>query len=256
MATDVEQGIPEAAYTLGELKHVFRVSRGALVMHVVAVLLCVLLIGGALYKNSPLRADLGEVVMLVVLFGAVIGGTTYGAIMVARYIRGRHLRVLVFAEGFVCFRDGRTTVCRWDDLDIVHEHFSNQPGGGDAFFRRLTIRNRRGEEWVFDMRRDLLEDFVRLTEIAHDEEGRRHLPLALADLGAGESVNCSAVQLTPDGLVCDGDILPWHLVGKTTCRDLALQLYTHGQARPWKTVSINDVVNPMLILAVIREMSR
>lgn len=252
MATASDRDIPETAYALGELRHDFRVSRGALVMHVVAVVLCVALLGAAVYKNLPVLAGAKDasVLVLVVVFVAGLAGTIYGAMSVARYLRRRNLRVLAFAEGFVCFREGQSSVCRWDELDTVHEHIT---AFGHGHFRRLTIRNRQRHEWVFDMRSDLLEDFPRLTQIVHEEEARYHVPLALADLHAGRTVDCAAIQLTPDGLACAGDLLPWHLLQQVTSEDWTLRIYARGSHSPWQTVSANEVVNLCMLLAVAKE---
>jgi hypothetical protein len=137
-------------------------------------------------------------------------------------------------------------------VDVVHQDIS---GAGVAHapvnYRRLYIRSRAGAEWVFDQRRDLLENFPKLILLVEDEVSRRHLPLALYDLRVGRTINCGAVQLTPEGLACQGEVLPWHQVARVECVKLDLRI--DSTAGHWRTVRGNDVVNLSMLLAVARE---
>src|SRR5262249_32323332 len=132
----------ESDYNLGELKHEFYVSRGALVMHVFVLVLCVGLLGAAGGKNwaelvAPKDAS---AVMLYLGLAAAVGGTYWGGAAIVRYIRGRDVRLLLFADGFVCHRAGKVTSCRWDEVDVVHEEITRGSAGrAPVYYRRLSI---------------------------------------------------------------------------------------------------------------------
>jgi hypothetical protein len=247
----------EISPSLGAVKHEFRVSRGALAMHVFVVVLGSGLLGAAVWKNWQHLIAPKDVSVLILhlALAAAAAGLCWGTAAVVRHIRRRDMRLLLYADGFVCHRAGQTTSCRWDDVDVVHEEIA---GGGAGHapvnYRKLTIRSRAGTTWVFDMRRDLLEQFPRLVGLVEEEVSRRHLPLALYDLRVGRSINCGAVQLTPDGLACGGEVLPWHQVGCVYCFKLDLRI--DSTAGHWRTVNGNDVVNLSMLLTVIREKTR
>jgi hypothetical protein len=84
-------------FDLGALKHEFRVTRGALVMHMIVVHLAVALLGGAVLKNwdqlvAPKDAS---VIILYVVLAAVVVGIGWGMAAIVRFIRGSDLRLLL-----------------------------------------------------------------------------------------------------------------------------------------------------------------
>jgi len=183
----------ECRFNLGALKHDFRVTRGALVMHMIVVHLAAVLLGGAVWKNwdQLIAPKDASVLMLYLVLAAVVVGIGWGTAAIVRFIRGSDLRLLLYTDGFACHRAGQWTTCRWDEVDVVRQDIS---GAGVVHapvnYRRLSIRSRAGAEWVFDQRRDLLENFPKLILLVEAEVGRRHLPLALYDLRIGRTINC------------------------------------------------------------------
>jgi hypothetical protein len=160
------------------------------------VLLGLGLTGAFVWKRGPQMTACGnpaDAVALLLGTLLVAGFSVYGAFTLARFYRGRHLRVLVFADGFVCFRDGQASICRWRDVATVQERVTRI---GHGVFRRIVIRTALGREWVFDNKRDLLEDMVGLCAIIQRETAHRLLcpPASVAE----EAPNQKAVGMRAD----------------------------------------------------------
>ncbi len=240
---------------LGESREEFRVSFGTLLMHLLLLVVVAGITGYAFYNWAPGLAAGPEALDLlkqVVGGGMLVSLTVYSAITLRRYYRGRHLRFRIYEEGFECARAGRLTACRWDDVAAVRDGHAR----ANNAFRWIHIRSRHGAEWRFDQRTDLLDDFPRLIEVIHREVGRHRLAGALGQLDAGQAVDFGAVRVTPEGLECSGETLPWLRVGKGRLTEFALSIFEPGARFAWRNVPTADLVNRGLLVALWNETER
>lgn len=248
--------VPEAAYELGELKEDFRFSKGGLVM----CLLLVLVFGGlaayAIWVRWPaLVAPAGAKDWVWLALGPLVfvGLVGWCGYEVSKMVKNRKMRVLVFEDGFVCFRLEKVFVCRFDDVAWVREEFLQR---GEGIYHQLTVRLRAGEEWVFNNGVDLLENYARLMEVIQQEVTRRLLPAAMADVRAGRTLDFGSLGVSSWGIIWGEKSLPWSEV-KTVCREYyGIRIDKQGAWTTWAAIPAVDLTNNCLLMAVVTELAK
>jgi hypothetical protein len=80
----------------------------------------------------------------------------------------------------------------------------------------------------------------------------RLLAQARQQLKAGGSVDFGLVRAEPDGLLCDGERLPWDRVRDMTFYDGCFYIWDTGQRAAWTSGSVGKVANLDVLLALVR----
>jgi hypothetical protein len=145
----------------------------------------------ALHPPSP-----GVVFGLSGLFG--VGG------LVALYVayRIRCLKFLVYLDRLVQMQCGKINTIRWEDIRAVFH--SVHPA-----WQTFQVATRKGH--TFTLTGDL-KHHKRLGEIIGERVANRLLPEALRELEAGRAVTLGPIRVTPGGVQCPDQNVPWHQI--------------------------------------------
>src|SRR5688572_17760259 len=208
MAFSKRAQTPESAYQLGVLRKDFGMARCELAMCVALLIFVVGFIGwcgfGKFLGSRAPQDALDWVVAVGTVIG-MVGAGAWGLRELRKLYHNRHMRVLVFEDGFVSFRPGETFVCRWDEIGWVTDQVSPT---NHAFVIYGIVGKRSGEKWSVRNDQDRI-NVRRLFAIINEESKNRLVPQYLAALEAGQTVDFGDLSLSPAGVVHGEQVLPW-----------------------------------------------
>jgi hypothetical protein len=255
MAKSTATEIPESAYQLGALLEDFRVSRVELAFNLICVPGLLGFIGAILYYRVPnllAPKDVTELVWLVVGLAIILGGVGWSIWMIVQAYHNRHMRLLVFAEGFVCFRPDKVFSCRWDDVAWTREDIKQTPF---AAVRELTLRSHAGHEWKLSKATDLVKDFYRLIDTIERKVAEVSLAACLDKLQAGKTLHFGVLKLNTDGVASGDRVLTWPEVASINEeRGHRITIEKQGAWTTWAAVGINEILNKRLFLEIVERL--
>jgi Family of unknown function (DUF6585) len=249
MALNQLPEVPESAYQLGELRKDFSASRAELALCVAVVIFLVGSIGWAGFAGFLNGRPPQNAADWVVLVGTVVGmvaAAAWGGWHLRKLHRNRHMRVLVFDDGFVSFRSEEVFVCRWDEIAWVADEVVPQ---NHAFIIYGAVAKRSGEEWR--VRNDVDRVNVRrLLTIINNESKKRLVPRLLADLEAGQTLDFGALKLSPQGVVHGERVLPWAELKSIGTDDFWVTVKQRGAWKSWAAGGNGSVPNRFALIEV------
>ncbi len=247
------ENVPESAYELGELERDFPVSRVELWFNVLSIsVLSVVFAAMVLSRIPNLLAPqtVGDFACIAIGVLFSIGGIVGCGIVVLKAYRNRHVRVLVFTDGFVCFRPDEVIACRWDAIAWTATSFAQSPGVGS---HELTIHQHSGVELKLSQATELIKDFPALIATVERKVAEQLMPAALAELDAGETLNFGAMELTPEGISVGERQLPWAEIASIhEEQGHRITVEKKGAWTTWAAVHIGGVPNKRLLLEIAR----
>jgi hypothetical protein len=171
-----------------------------------------------------------------------------GLIRKARSARG--LRVFVCTEGIVMYvQDVHTTVMRWEDINSVQRTVDvNSQRLVISTAAQLILKDRQGQEWVFN---ETLSDLRRLREMIEEHTLKFMLPPALEALQRGASIGFGEISVSPDGIHCGRETLPWDLFDGAEVAKGRLNLYSRNRKRLFGRVELTKVPNYHVLMALV-----
>jgi hypothetical protein len=156
------------------------------------------------------------------------------------------MRVLVFEEGFVCFRPDKVFTCRWKDIDWTREELKQTTM---ATIRELTIRLLAGEEWKLSKATDLVKDFDRLLETIERKVAEASVAGCLDQLRGGKTLDFGVLKLNSEGVASGDRALPWPQVASIDEeRGHRITIEKQGAWTTWAAVGVTEIFNKRLFL--------
>src|SRR5262245_57808440 len=122
MNVSISREIPEPAYQLGAVREDFRTSKATLALcmgTLVFVIGFIVWMGVSSFPGVLAPKEPADWVILIGTVVGMIGAAVWGVREIGQMVRNRHMRVVVFDDGFVSFRHDQVFVCRWDDVGWV-----------------------------------------------------------------------------------------------------------------------------------------
>jgi hypothetical protein len=244
--------IPESAYQLGDLREDFRISRAQLVMCLVCVVLLFSFFGSIAWTLAPMLFAWQNAEDLVFSVGFLAMFLFAGGWIVVAFRKiflNRHMRVLIFDDGLVVIRHDQVFVARWDEIEWTRDEVIQQ---NKAFIQQCTICLRSGKTFVLSNLTDLLADYERLVATIVEQADTRRLPEALAELEAGRML-CfgGGLQLTPEGIVHGGRLLPWAEVHSIQSDLFRVAIERRGAWLTWATVPSGNLHSRFLLKTLV-----
>jgi hypothetical protein len=265
MAVKPAPRIPESAYELGELLEDFPVSRTELAFNLAGLSVLLGVLGAILYYRVPnLLAPQGvmDVVSLICGLAISLGGAGWSIWIIGQAYHNRHLRVLVFEKGFVCFRRKTVFTCRWQDVAWTKEEIDHTPL---AAYPALRLHMHGGQEWTLSKATELVKNSDRLIETIEDKIAEVSLDGCLERLRDGKTLHFGFLSLNADGLTCGERTLRWSEIASITEeRGNRVTIEQQGAWTTWAAVSVSAIDNKRLFLKLaehlrvspVREMAR
>jgi hypothetical protein len=249
MANAAATDIPESAYQLGALVEDFRISRVELAFNIICVPGVLGFLAVILWCRAPnlfaprdtteLAWTAGRLGMTLVSGGWAIWMTTWA-------YHNRHMRVLIFEQGFVSFRPDKVFTCRWTDVAWTREQMKQTPM---ATIRELTVHLHTGEEWQLSKATDLVRDFDRLIEMVERKVAEVHVGGCLDELRAGKALEFGVLKLSRDGVSSGDRVLGWPEVRSIDEeRGHRITIEKQGAWLTWAAIGVTQIVNKRLFL--------
>ena len=160
----------------------------------------------------------------------------------------RHMRALIFDDGLVVIRHDQVFVARWDEIEWVRDEVVQQ---NKAFIQQCTICLYSGKTFVLSNLTDLLADYERLVRAIVEQADTRRLPEALAELEAGRMLYFGLLQITPEGIVHDGRVLPWADVHSIHSDSFRVAIERRGAWFTWATIPSGQLYNRFLLQTLV-----
>lgn len=176
-----------------------------------------------------------------------------GVAMLWRGWTKKGLHVYVLRKGLAKVQGREVRAILWRDVAAVLRVVDTKTSASlvhGAY--RLTIIPKEGEPLEFN------EDLNGLRELR--EQVERHtlkhlLPAALEKLRAGKSIECGVLTVSREGLHHDKTIVPWNTYQEAEAAKGKLTVLAKTARKPVIRVSINDVPNYHLLLALADKLS-
>jgi hypothetical protein len=246
--------IPESAYELGELREDFRISRAALLMCFVVLLVMLSTIGSISWALAPklfVWRNAEDIVFAVGSLAMFLLAAGWILREFHKIYLNRHMRVLIFDEGLVAIRHDQVFVARWDEIEWVRDEVIRQ---NKALLQQCTICLRSGKTFVLSNLRDLLADYERLIATIVEQADTRKLPQALADLEAGGMLYFGGLSLTSEGIVQGERLLPWAEVQSIQSDMFRVAIERRGAWFTWATVESGRLYNRFLLRTLVNRL--
>lgn len=138
----------------------------------------------------------------------------YGASFLIQAWHNRQPHVLVFANGFASWQDGRWIACRWDQIEAVlkdeerNVHVSRHPLHAWSWTRCFIIIFKQGGQHI--LLSEFLENIQALGETIIEESYHRLWPKAVEAYQRGETVDFGPFKVNQTGLTYKNQNLPWN----------------------------------------------
>lgn len=153
------------------------------------------------------------------------------ALLIAVGISFQGISAALYAEGVMRFQGGRTTACRWDEVESV-EGMLHVPTKSEAQRISVPLRLRTvdGRTVMFGGVRDADE----LADAVYREVLHRQLPRALAAIRWGETVSAGPLLFRSDAIGNPGgQWLAWNDVEGVEVRGQKIVVKRYGSKGPW-----------------------
>jgi hypothetical protein len=227
--------LPEEVAKLGELRAVFRSARGV-------VVLCWAL--GVLALLLGLVVLAGTIQMLILGIGLWSAG--FG--LLRKAYRSGGLRVFVCADGLAPVRGTTVEVMRWGEINAVRRVRETEDRGHVLSSpAQLVVVGRGGGEFVFNETVSRLGDLRRLVE---GHTLKLMLAPAVEAFESGAAIGFGDVHVSPAGLHCGPDTLPWDLFEHAEVSKGRLLLYGGNGRNLFGIVGVAQVPNVHVLLAL------
>jgi hypothetical protein len=158
-------------------------------------------------------------------------------------------RVVLFRKGFAHFKRGTITVFPFDDVDGLWEAITNHYTNGvyTGTTHNYRIRSRGSEVSL----NDVYPTIKWLGERIRDEVSSRQFNRAINTLNEGGTVRFGRLSVSPEGLGCDGSVLPWSDVEKVEIQQGIISVRKHGKWFNWGKVTVPEVPNVFVFIALV-----
>ncbi len=199
---------------------------------------------------------------LVWLSAALSGndtGAAYAAMIIALGLagwmfylwwRGRKNQVVIHQGGLLITQGSSVRAVRWEDINSVRQHIMTYRVN---FVPVVSIHNYRlrladGSEVRLDRS---VKDIKSLGATVHQETASRLLPRARASMQQGYPVTFKGLQVTPNGLQKGNDFLPWSEFNGYNIANGNLRLMKKDKRLAWKSIPINGMDNPYVLINLL-----
>ena len=237
------ESLPAEAEHLGSPVALHQVRVFWRLVHIgTGILLCIIagVCGGVVLSGQVMG---GRIVAIAIL------GWPVGLYMIWQGMGLQGKRILVFTEGVVTFDEGRTVVCRWDQIERLWMALKET---GDVLQRFvLTLERHDGEKLVFTPNTEYIENqFVARVQYEHCA---CMLPSMQASLDEGETLDFGPVQVGREGVRWNQESLRWNEIRAAFLEQSRLRIT--GDQLDW-AFDIGKVPNLTILLALIRQRVR
>jgi hypothetical protein len=188
------------------------------------------------------------------LVAGLVTTAAAGACVVAA-VRGRHggaISVMTYEHGLVYNRGGGPTIVRWASVTAVAEQrytvvntFGQPIGRGHAL--HLTC----GDGDAHDLEVGGIDDSTALAGYIHEGTLEYLVPRAEAELAKNRAVAFGPLDVTPAGLICGRDVLPWGEMSSVEVLDGHLVVGRKRDPKPWYEGPTWAIPNLPLLLNLI-----
>lgn len=180
-----------------------------------------------------------------------------GPVAVFYALRNRRLHVVAGSEGIVLLENDMVSLCRWEDVETVHEIFvageaqtalqASVRGEGHV----VRVRCRDGTELVF---RNYLDDLPWLRKRIEHETLPYLFPPAIASLKNGGKLSFGPLTLDAEGLNAGPEKrLTWEEVSEVKIAKGILTVMRKGKHWTWFKTPRGQVPNAHILLALVQQ---
>jgi hypothetical protein len=247
---EMPRGLPDEAYSLGELLDEFSLDKRRAERKIISGLLLALLgfavLALTLIFCAGARPNEFLKLLLVSIFLIL-----YGLAILLGLKRVGGARVLTCRSGLICLREA-TEIIRWGDVETLW-YETPRPGEGDLLgYPQFKVRRRSdGREFVFNNfipRLPSLRHFIEKNTLTH------LLPCGLKAFNNGEVLGFGPLALSYLGIRRGSDWLYWNEVRGVTFYQATGRIVVSkvDDGLAWSDQAVNDVPNYHVFLEIVR----
>ncbi|HEY7308330.1 MAG TPA: DUF6585 family protein [Gemmataceae bacterium] len=251
MTTQLSDSHPEALRGLGEVLEVYKTGL-ALPVYVAFVLLfmggCFCAIGVAPLFVAA-QGGGGHLPLLKAVIAGIVS-FAFGINLLRKNWRKPRLQVFIFRQALACVEKGEVEIIRWEDVDRVLrvDGSRNDPYclPGDGVYQ-VVLHRRDGRQFVFN---ESLSGFRSFSQLVREHTLRYMLPPALRAYEARATIGFGEISVSPEGIHCGRDTLPWDLFEQAEVSKGRLLLYSRNGRKLFARVELAQVPNFHVLLAL------
>ena len=236
--------LPPAAYELGTPTAEYKPGGKRLIGVVIGTLVLVGLGGFLLAVGLTSRGSRAVPAVLgLVLCGLAIW-------VVAATVIGWNTRVLVFPDGLLHIKNGKSNVFRWDDIGAVWQQITKRYVNGvyTGTTHIYTLRRYDGEQIKLS---DSLAKVEELGTLVQNETFKRLMPKAIATYNQGGTVVFGKIRVSPQGISNGKETLPWPEVKGVTIDRGVISVSKQGKWLRWASDTAANTPNLYVFLQLV-----
>jgi hypothetical protein len=182
------------------------------------------------------------------IMGLLCGGL--GLALVAGTALNWNTRVLVFPDGLVHIKNGKTSVFRWDDIGAVWQQITKRYVNGvyTGTTHLYTLRRYDGEQIKLN---DSIGKVEELGTLVQNETFKRLMPKAIATYTAGGTVVFGKISVSPQGISNGKQTLPWTEVKGVTIDRGVISVSKQGKWLRWASDTAANTPNLYVFLQLV-----
>jgi hypothetical protein len=235
--------MPPIAYELGIPTAEYTSKRGRLIWTIIGVLFLFALSGFFFFGALSAREPIGLFIM-----GLLCGGL--GLALVVGTALNWNTRVLVFPDGLVHIKNGKSSVFRWNDIGAVWQQITKRYVNGvyTGTTHFYTLRRYDGEQIKLN---DSLGKVEELGNLVQSETFKRLMPKAIATYNAGGTVVFGKISVSPQGISNGKETLPWTEVKGVTIDRGVISVSKQGKWLRWASDTAANTPNLYVFLQLV-----
>jgi hypothetical protein len=158
-------------------------------------------------------------------------------------------RIVVFRKGFAHFQREKIIVFPYDEIVAVWQSITKHYING--IYTRTTYNYHvRGKGSELSLS-SAFPNVQWLGERIQNEVIARQLPRSIQTLNERGTVRFGRLSVSPDGIGCDGMILPWDQVEEVEIQEGVISVRMHGKWFSWGNVKAAEVPNIFVFLSLV-----
>lgn len=177
-----------------------------------------------------------------------------GAWTIYAFFRDRGWRVLIFPQGLVQVRTGKTTVIPWDEATqfyhAVTRNYRNGVYVGTTY--NFTLVGKGGQKLSFG---NGLAGVEGLGNSIRDETWQRLYPKYAAAYNAGETLQFGTISISKQGISNGKETIAWDQVKGINLDRGIINIQKEGKWFNWKSATVGGTPNVFVFLSLVDQIA-
>lgn len=213
-----------------------------------------LLAGLAAMLAGPVAAWSEDEAGMLVFSCCGLIAAALGAWTIYSFFRDRGWRVIIFPQGLVQVRTGKTTRIPWDDVThfwyAVTRTYRN--GRHIATTYNFTLQGKEGQKLSFG---NGLAGVEGLGNTIRDETTQRMYPKYAAAYNAGETIPFGTISISKQGISNGKETIAWDQVKGINLDRGVINIQKEGKWFNWKSATVGGTPNVFVFLALVDQIA-